>query len=127
MKNDSLKSLLPWKTRVLDVIIKLGNYLQRSHGNNVIIPNDWAFQMLVCVEEEIQNVREEERQRIKELLFIYTHQWPGDEQQKFCETCCEVIEKGTVCKGSNLKAYLLVEDLLKSIGTKNNKEKHATT
>lgn len=37
---------------------------------------------------------------IKAEMFMYEHQWAGDDKQRFCETCKEAVELGSPCKAS---------------------------
>lgn len=59
---------------------------------------------------------------VRDSLYMYTHQWVGDDKKRVCESCGEVVERWTVCEASQLKANDLVDDLLQAI--EKLKEKH---
>ena len=40
-------------------------------------------------------------EKIKAGMFPFEHYWSGDEKQRLCEICKEVVEKGTPCKESS--------------------------
>lgn len=75
--------------------------------------------------ESVQSLLSTQRQRVieevKNHLFIYTHQWTGDDHERFCENCRKVVKKWTVCEVSQLKANDLVSDLLSTLKEMENK------
>lgn len=67
------------------------------------------------VSSSVQEAKAEERSRIKQVLFMYTHQWVGDDKERFCESCGEVIHKYSPCEATKTNINCLVEDLLASL------------
>lgn len=56
--------------------------------------------------------RAQGREEVKDLTYMYTHQWPGNDEKRVCETCGEVVEKWTPCEMSKSLATPLVKDIL---------------
>lgn len=63
----------------------------------------------------VQEAKAERAREIKQVLFMYTHQWVGDDKERLCETCGEVIQKYTPCQATKVNINCLVEDLLASL------------
>ena len=66
-------------------------------------------------EQKVAEAVKAERERIKQYLYMYTHQWVGDDKKRVCENCREVVEKWSVCDASTQKANYLVSDLLTAL------------
>lgn len=78
----------------------------------------WDLTSEGSIEEVISFIAKERTELLDEIksnLFMYTHQWPGDDEQRVCENCRDVVKKWTVCDASQQKANYLVADLLKAL------------
>ena len=85
------------------------------HKERMAKSNEWWNNRLT---QAIQSAETRERERIKSYLFMYTHQWAGDDEQRVCEQCHEVVKRWTVCDASQQKANYLVSELLKALTPK---------
>lgn len=60
-----------WKLRILDRLVKLGNFLHYKYGRNVVIPDEWSGDLY----KDIGSIISAERQRVldgvRELVDRY--------------------------------------------------------
>ena len=55
--------------------------------------------------------RESVIEDIDAQLFMYTHQWAGDDKERACESCKQVVRKNSFCEASSGKTRAIYEIL----------------
>jgi len=53
---------------------------------------------------------------LKEVQFIYEHQWTGSDEERLCETCREVVKKRSPCRvSSHYSCWIVIEYVLATL------------
>lgn len=68
------------------------------------------------VDKERKEVISKVEKELKEVQFIYEHQWTGSDEERLCETCREVVKKRSPCRASShYSCWRVIEDVLATL------------